>query len=296
MELVRAARIGPRFKAHTLDRLAVELTELRGLLCVHEAARVHGERAAFLGRRVVEERVGLRAQYLLRERRRARELAAQHLNLTGLDSLQQQLDAVDVHRSREAIGERLHDERVIRYFAVPARQVLGARDLIREYGRQQVLRVHALELRRRLLAVAEPPHRKRDRRVPAPVRAEQRRVEDRLREHVADGRAREVTRDFVEREAVHRAERDHDRVLERRGLELEIEAAAETLAQREAPGAIHARPEWRVDHEMRVARLVEEPLEDHALRARQGAEGGLCGAEVFHDLLRGRRRDAELVA
>ena len=85
-------------------------------------------------------------------------------------------------------------------------------------------------------------------------------------EHVADRIAREVARDLVEREAVHRAERDHDRVLERRGLELEVESAAEALAQRESPRAVHARAERRVDHEMRVAGLVEEPLEDHALR------------------------------
>ena len=119
--------------------------------------------------------------------------------------------------------------------AIAAGQVLGARELIREHRRQQILGVHALELRGLLLAVAEPPHGERRARVPAPVHAEQRRVEHGLRQHVAHRLAREVTRDVLEREAVHGAEREHDRVLERRGLQLEVEAPAEALAQRSSP-------------------------------------------------------------
>jgi hypothetical protein len=49
-----------------------------------------------------------------------------------------------------------------------------------------------------------------------------------------------------------------------------------------------------VDHEMRVARLVEKPLEDHAPGARQCAERGLRCAEVLDDLLGGRRVETEL--
>ena len=45
----------------------------------------------------------------------------------------------------------------------------------------------------------------------------------------------------LEREAVRRPEREHDAVLERGGLELEVELAAEALAQRESPGPVDAR-------------------------------------------------------
>jgi hypothetical protein len=43
--------------------------------------------------------------------------------------------------------------------------------------------------------------------------------------------------------------------------QLEVEALAELLAQREAPGAVDAAAEGRVQHELHAARLVEEALE-----------------------------------
>ena len=171
--------------------------------------------------------------------------------------------------------------------AIAARQVLGARELIREHGRQQILGVHALELRRLLLAVAKTAHGERRARVPAPVDAEQRRVEHGLRQHVAHGVAVQVVHDLLEREAVHGAERQHDRVLERGGLQLEVEASAKALAQRQAPRAVDARAERRMHDEVRVAGLVEEALEHDALRRRQHAERGLRGAQVLDELRRG---------
>ena len=141
--------VGPGFAPHPVDRIGVELAELRRLLGAQEAARLHSERAPLLGRRIVEERVRLRTQDLLRQRRRARELAAQDVDLSRLDALEQPDEALDVHRTRQAIGERLRHERMIRNLAVAARQILGARELVREHGRQQIFRVRALELRGR---------------------------------------------------------------------------------------------------------------------------------------------------
>ena len=161
MQLVGIQHRRPRFAAHALDRLGVELAELGRLLRRHVAARLHGERAPLLGRRVVEERVRLGAEDLLRERRRARELAANDLDLAGLDALEHPHEAFDVHRRRQAILERLLDERMVGNLAIAAGQVLGAGELIREHRRQQILGVHALELRGLLLAVAEPPHGER---------------------------------------------------------------------------------------------------------------------------------------
>ena len=70
--------------------------------------------------------------------------------------------------------------------------------------------------------------------------------------------------DGLEREAVLRAEREQDAVVGRRRLQLEVEGAAEALAQRHAPGAVDAAAERRVDDELHAARLVEEPLGDDA--------------------------------
>ena len=72
--------------------------------------------------------------------------------------------------------------------------------------------------------------------------------------------------DRLEREAVLRAEREQDAVVGGRGLQLEVEAAAEALAQRQAPGAVDAAAEGRVDDELHAARLVEEALGDHGRR------------------------------
>ena len=93
----------------------------------------------------------------------------------------------------------------------------------------------------------------------------------------------------LEREAVRRPERQHDAVLERRGLELEVELAAEALAQRQSPGPVDARAVGRVDDEVGVAHVVEEALEHDGVERRQRAERRLAGGEVLRELL-GRDR------
>ena len=82
--------------------------------------------------------------------------------------------------------------------------------------------------------------------------------------------------DVGEREAVLLGERDVDAVVGGGGLQLEVEAAAETLAQREAPGLVDAAAEGSVEDELLAAALVEEALGDDGLswwgqrRARRG--------------------------
>ncbi len=82
-------------------------------------ARLHGERAALLGRRVVEERVRLRAENFLRERRRARELAAHDFDFARFDALEQARTrpSMSMFTLRQVV-ERLLHERVIGDVAV----------------------------------------------------------------------------------------------------------------------------------------------------------------------------------
>ena len=136
----------------------------------------------------------------------------------------------------------------------------SARDLIGKHRREQILALHALQLRRHLAAADEARQRERRGCVPAPAHAEHRRVEQRLDQHVARGVRMQVARDVVERKTVARRQRQDDRILGRRRLQLEIERAAESLAQREAPRAIDAAAERRMDDELHAARLVEEAL------------------------------------
>jgi hypothetical protein len=62
---------------------------------------------------------------------------------------------------------------------------------------------------------------------------------------------------------VLRPQREQHPVVGGRGLELEVEAPAEPLAQAEAPGAVDPPAEGRVEDELRAAGLVEEALGDH---------------------------------
>ena len=147
--------------------------------------------------------------------------------------------------------------------------------LVREHHRQQVLRIGTLELRRHLAAAVHAPHRQRRRGVPAPAGAEHRRVQQRLHQHVARAGRLQVVLHLVQREAVRRTQRQHDAVFQRAGLQLEIELAAHALAQRQAPGLVDARAVGRMDHQVRVAHLVEEALEHDPRSAGQHAERGL---------------------
>ena len=148
-------------------------------------------------------------------------------------------------------------------------------------------RLHALQLRRDLAAAAEARQRERGGRVPAPAHAEQRRVEQRLHQHVERGRRVQVARDLVERKAVAGRQRQHDRVLGRRGLQLEVEVAAEALAQRQAPGAVDAAAERRMDHQLHAARLVEEALDDDRARCVGSAPSAASARrEVVDELAR----------
>ena len=92
-----------------------------------------------------------------------------------------------------------------------------------------------------------------------------------------------------------RPEREHHPVVVGCGLQLEVEAHAEALAQREAPGAVDPRSERRVHDELHPARLVEEALEDHVRVGRHDAEPVARGADVVDQLLRAGEADARLL-
>ena len=286
MQLVGALRLRPHLRAHRVDGGGVERAEIGGGLGIEPAARQHRLRAPLLERRVVEERVRPGVERLLRERRRFGDVASEQCQLSGAHAAQQILEMRQVHRLFEAVGERLLDQRMIGHLAI-AGEVLGAGELIGKHHRHQVVGVHALELRRHAASAAVAQHRQRAVRVPAPAHAPHRRVEQRLHQHVAHGLGVEVGEHLLEREAVGDAERQHDGVLGGGGLQLEVELAAEALAQREAPGAVEPAAVRRVQHQLHAAALVEEALEHQRLLRRHHAERALGGGEVLDRLPRG---------
>ena len=98
-------------------------------------------------------------------------------------------------------------------------------------------------------------------------------------------RLQELEHQF-ERKGVLLGQRDHDAVVGGRGLQLEIERAAEALAQRQSPGPIDARSERRVDHQLHAAAFIEEALGHHGLLGRQRVQRGHARQNVGDGLLR----------
>ena len=108
-------------------------------------------------------------------------------------------------------------------------------------GGEEIVAAHALNLRRNLLAVLEAEQGERAVGVPAEAGGEDRRAgEHGLLEDVLDGFRLEEVEDIGEREAVLLGEGDVDAVVGGGGLQFEVEAAAEALAQGQAPGAVDA--------------------------------------------------------
>ena len=162
-----------------------------------------------------------------------------------------------------------------------ADDVLQAGDLVREHRGHQVFGLHPLQLRRHLLAATEARQRQRGARVPAEARREQRRIQQRLDQDVAGGIRMQERGDVEQREAVAGRQRQHDRVFRGGRLQLEVEAAAEALAQGQAPGLVDAAAEGRVDHQVGGTGLVEEALHRQlALRRHQPEAGDLLDAVV----------------
>src|SRR5208337_2583161 len=92
-----------------------------------------------------------------------------------------------------------------------------------------------------------------------------------------------------------RGQRQDDIVFCRRRLKLEIEFAAEALAQGQAPGAVDAAAKRRVYDKLHAARLVEEALEDDDVLCGQTAQSRKGGGKIIAQLERGRRADAHFL-
>ena len=105
----------------------------------------------------------------------------------------------------------------------------------------------------------------------------------------------QIAHHLVERETVRFGQRDDDVVFGRGSLELEIELAAETLAQRQPPRAIDAAAEWRMEDELHSARLVEEAFEHDRVLRWQAAERRMTRAQIVDQLLGGGLNDAKLL-
>jgi hypothetical protein len=88
-----------------------------------------------------------------------------------------------------------------------------------------------------------------------------------------------------ERKTVLLAEREHDAVVGRGRLKLEVEGATEPLAQRQPPGPVDATAEGRVDDKLHPAAFVKKALRDDRLLRGQRAQRGAGLGDIGDDLL-----------
>src|SRR5581483_1261008 len=70
------------------------------------------------------------------------------------------------------------------------------------------------------------------------------------------------------------------------GLEFEIEAATETLAERQPPGFVDAGAKRRMNHKLHAAAFVEKALGDNCALRGNGSEDGTSFKDVLNRLRR----------
>ncbi len=179
-----------------------------------------------------------------------------------------------VHRLAQAVAQRLCDERVVGRLDRAPRSALSWQATCSGNTAASRSSARMRAMGRASASPEEPRDRERAGGVPAPADGEHRSLERRLREHLVHRRAGQELEDGLEREGVLRAEREEHAVVGGGGLQLEVEAAAEALAQGEAEGPVLAGAERGVQDELHPARLVEEPLGDERLLGGHGPEDG----------------------
>ena len=150
MQRVGGIRVGPRLRPHPLDGLRVEPPEVGRARRVEPAPPRYRPRAALLERGVVEERVRLGVQDLVRKGRGLRQVARVHRDLAPLDALEEGHETVDVHRFVQGVVDGLVHEGVVRDLPLSPSEVLGARDLVGKHHRDEVLGLHPLDRGRHL--------------------------------------------------------------------------------------------------------------------------------------------------
>ena len=169
-----------------------------------------------------------------------------------------------------------------------AGEILGAGELVGEHRGDQILRLHARERRRHLLAAAEARQRKR-----TPAIQRQRVVNIGASSMAwvstgAHGVGVQVTRTSASSKLCVVASESTMASSVAAACSSKLNVRQKRLRKRQSPGAVDPAAERRVDHQLHAAGLVEEALEHDGVLRGQAAERGVRRGEIF-DQLRGRR-------
>lgn len=267
----------------------VQPAEISGILGQH-APQEDRASPPLLERRIIQKGIRHRVQDLVRENRRDRRVLCPQFNPPLLDPFQNPLQACEVKCFGKAVPQRLEHERMVRDRDVLRRTVVLALRLGRKDGAEEIIGAHALDGRGHAPAVVKPKQRQRPCQGPAPARGEDRGSQHRLHEGVLHLPGPEEVRDLLERKRMLGTERKDNAVIRCGCLQLEIETAAETLAQCQAPGTVDPGSPWRVQDELHPAALVEETLCGDALQCGNCAEHPLSFGHISQCLFRAGKR------
>ncbi len=248
------------------QQIAVERERLRTPLRRRRVVLVH------VGRDVVE-------QERRRERRRARALHLDEIDLARAQPVQQLLQRREVEDVLQALAVRLEHDREARVLA---------RDL------EQVLRLQPLLPERRALAGPAARDEQRTRGVLAEPRAEERGLPH-LREHELVELLRSEQQQVRRRRHVGLGQVERNPVVRPDRLHLDAERVAQARADRHRPRRVHARAERREDADAPVADLVAEPLDDDGAIRRHDARRALLVVEEGREILCREPRQTDLL-
>ncbi len=113
-------------------------------------------------------------------------------------------------------------------------------------------------------------------------------------EQLARGQLGKVVKDIAERKAVLFGKGNVDAIICGCRLQFEVEAAAEALAQRQAPCLVQAATEGCVQDELLAAAFVEKAFGNDGLLGRHGAKHAAPGDDVGDELQRSGITDEAL--
>ncbi|CRM09569.1 hypothetical protein [Pseudomonas sp. 58 R 3] len=267
MHFIQAIGRGPGFFTHAGNGFGVQRAEVVGTLRVAPATVEHGLGTALFQWRVVEKGVGPRAENFGGHGRGRRQVAADQAHFAALHAPQQLQPTFAVHGFVQAVVEGLLHQRVFGHFAL-ASKVFQAGNLVGKHAGDQVFAFHALDLRRHLAPAGVARQRQGHTGIPAPPYAKQRRIQHGLDQQVLGAVAVHIAPHLIQLKTVAGGQRQHDCILTGGRLQFKVERAAKTLAQCQAPRAVDAAAERRVDDQLSAAGLVEKPLHDQGVLGR----------------------------
>ena len=283
VELVLVAEVGPELGADGGDGCGVEAAGRFGKTGGDVAAGADGAGAAGGGVLGVEEGVGHGVDELMREDGWDGGVDSDAGDGACGDSLQHFEEAFEVHGLGEGVLHDLADEGVVGDLDV-AGHGLGTGGGVGEDAGQEVVGAGALDLGGDAFALGHAQELEAAAGGPAPAVLEEGRGDAGLLEELAGGEGGEEVEDVGQREAVLLGEGDVDAVVGGGGLELEVEAAAEALAEGKAPGLVQAAAEGGVEDELLASSFVEEALGDEGGFGGDGAEDGAAVDDVGDEL------------